>query len=88
MFPIDKKKTAMIILAKMGKDGKSEYQEKKNEESMDDDYSEYKACAEDFMQAISDKSVEKMAEVLKAFHEIVKHEDVEQDLEMEEEKED
>ena len=88
MFPIDKKKTAMIILSKMGKDGKSEYQEKKNEESMDEDAAEYKACAEEMMQAIQDKSIDKMMEVLKAFHEIIKHEDKEQDLEMEEEKED
>lgn len=88
MFPIDKKKTAMVILAKMGKDGKSDYQEAKNKETADEDVAEYKACAEDMMQAISDKSVEKLMEVLKAFHEIIKHEDVEQDLEMEEEKED
>lgn len=87
MFPIDKKKTAMIILAKMGKDGKSEHQEAKNEESMDEDVAEYKAVAEDMMQAIQDKSVDKMIEVLKAFHEIIKHEDEEQDLEMKEEEE-
>lgn len=85
MFPIDKKKTAMIILAKMGKDGKSEHQEVKNEEGMDEDVAEYKAVAEDMLQAISDKSVDKLAEVLKAFHEIIKHEDIEQDLEAEEE---
>lgn len=85
MFPIDKKKTAMLILAKMGKDGKSENQEVKNEESMDDDVAEYKAVAEDMLQAINDKSVDKLMEVMKAFHEIIKHEDVEQDYESEEE---
>lgn len=86
MFPIDKKKTAMLILAKMGKDGKSENMEVKNENG-DDEASEYKACAEDMMQAVQDKSVEKMMEVLKAFHEIIKNKDVEQDMEMEEEEE-
>jgi hypothetical protein len=85
MFPIDKKKTAMVILAKMGKDGKSENMEVKNEESMDDDVAEYKAVAEDMLQAINDKSVDKLMEVMKAFHEIIKHEDVEQDYESEEE---
>lgn len=85
MFPIDKKKTAMVILAKMGKDGKSENMEVKNEESMDDDVAEYKAVAEDMLQAINDKSVDKLAEVFKAYHEIIKHEDVEQDYESEEE---
>ena len=88
MFPIDKKKTAMLILAKMGKDGKSENMEVKNESGDDEDVAEYKAIAEDMMQAVQDKSVDKMMEVLKAFHEIIKHEDVEQDMEMEEEKED
>lgn len=86
MFPIDKKKTAMLILAKMGKDGKSENMEVKNENG-EDESSEYKACAEDMMQAVQDKSVEKMMEVLKAFHEIIKNKDVEQDMEMEEEEE-
>ena len=85
MFPIDKKKTAMLILAKMGKDGKSENMEVKNEESMDEDVAEYKAVAEDMMQAIQDKSVDKLMEVMKAFHEIIKHEDVEQDYESKEE---
>lgn len=85
MFPIDKKKTAMVILAKMGKDGKSENMEVKNEESMDDDVAEYKAVAEDMLQAINDKSVDKLAEVFKAYHTIIKHEDVEQDYESEEE---
>lgn len=87
MFPIDKKKTAMLILAKMGKDGKSENQEVKNEESMDEDVAEYKAVAEDMLQAINDKSVDKLMEVMKAFHEIIKHEDIEQDMAESEEEE-
>ena len=87
MFPIDKKKTAMIILAKMGKDGKSENMEVKSEKSEDEGSAEYKAIAEDMMQAISDKSVDKMVEVLKAFHECIKYHDVEQDEEMEKEEE-
>lgn len=79
MFPIDKKKTAMIILSKMNDSGKEKSQEVENEESMSEDYAEYHAIAEDMLQAISDKSVIDLAKVLEAFHEIIKHEDMEQD---------
>lgn len=79
MFPIDKKKTAMLILTKMGKDGESKSQEVENEESIGEDHAEYHAIAEEMLQAISDKSMIDLAKVLQSFHEIIKHEDKEQD---------
>jgi len=77
MFPIDKKKTAMIILSKMGKD-----QEVKDESETDDSLEMYKAFAEDLMQSINDKSVQGVAQVLKSFHELMEEKDEEQDAEM------
>jgi len=70
MFPIDKKKTAMVILSKMGKD-----QEVKEEESSDESIEMYKAFAEDIMQAVSDKSIMDLASVLKSFHEMIEEQD-------------
>jgi len=76
MFPIDKKKTAMVILSKMGKD-----QEVKEEESSDESIEMYKAFAEDLMQAVSDKSVMGVAQVLKDFHELMEEMDEGEDAE-------
>jgi len=73
MFPIDKKKAAMVIISKMGK-----HQEVKNEESMesgDDSMATYQAFAQDIMQAINDKSVIDLANVLKSFHEMIEEMD-------------
>ena len=74
MFPIDNKKKAMIILSKMGKE-----QEIKPEESMEDGVEMYRAFAQDIMQAISDKSVESLASVLKDFHEMIEEKDEAED---------
>lgn len=76
MFPIDKKKTAMIILSKMGKD-----QEVKQESESDESLDMYKAFAEDLMQAINDKSVQGVAEVFKSFHELMEEMDEGEDAE-------
>jgi hypothetical protein len=72
MFPIDKKKTAMLIISKMGKE-----QEVKDESeiSSDDSSATYKAFAEDMLQAISDKSVVDLSNVLKSFHEMIEEQD-------------
>ena len=70
MFPIDKKKSAMIILSKMGKE-----QEVKEEESSDESLDTYKAFAEDIMQAVNDKSVVDLASILKSFHEMIEGQD-------------
>jgi hypothetical protein len=72
MFPIDKKKTAMLIISKMGKE-----QEVKDEESMesDDNIETYKAFAQDIMQAMNDKSIIDLAKVLKSFHEMIEEKD-------------
>jgi hypothetical protein len=74
MFPIDKKKTAMVILSKMGKD-----QEVKEEESSDESMAMYEAFAEDIMQAVNDKSVMSLAAVLKSFHEMIEEQDEAED---------
>lgn len=76
MFPIDKKKAAMVILSKMGKD-----QEVKDESDMDDSMATYSAFAQDIMQAITDKSVSDLSNVLKSFHEMIEGQDEAQDAE-------
>lgn len=70
MFPIDKKKTAMVILSKMGKN-----QEVKEESDMDESMATYEAFAQDIMQAITDKSVSDLSNVLKSFHEMIEEKD-------------
>jgi len=76
MFPIDKKKTAMVILSKMGKD-----QEVKEESDMDDSMATYTAFAQDIMQAITDKSVSDLSNVLKSFHGMIAEQDEAEDKE-------
>jgi hypothetical protein len=76
MFPIDKKKAATIIISKMGKEV-----EAKDEESNDDSIEMYKSFAHDLLQAISDKSVVSIAQVLKDFHEMVEELDESEDIE-------
>jgi hypothetical protein len=75
IFP-DKKKVASIILSRMGKDGvPKESKLPDGSGSMD----EYSAFAEDMLDAFKSESVERLAKILKSFHEMIKEEDVEQD---------
>lgn len=76
MFPIDKKKAALVIISKMGKE-----MEAKEEESNDESIEMYKSFAHDLMQAVSDKSIIGVAQVLKDFHEMIEEIDEAEDME-------
>lgn len=76
MHMFDKKKAVTVILSKMRPDG-STSEVNKSEES--GEQNEYTACAEDILEGIESKSINKLAAALKAFHELVKSEDLEQD---------
>lgn len=76
MFPIDKKKAALVIISKMGKE-----MEAKEEESNDEDIAMYKSFAHDLMQAVNDKSIIGVAQVLKDFHEMMEEMDEAEDVE-------
>lgn len=66
-----------MILSRMDKDGKTSEMEVKPEEG---EFTEYHAFAESIMSAIKDSSVADLAKALEEFHEMIKEEDVEQDL--------
>lgn len=72
----NKKKDQISILTKMHPDG-STSEMKKAEEG--NEHNEYTSCAEDIISAVQSGSIQKMASALKAFHELVKEEDLEQD---------
>lgn len=74
----DKKKSVSVILSKLGKDGRTSESEVAHESG---EHNEYTAFAEDMIAAFKDGSVQKLASCLEAFHEMVKEEDEEQDLE-------
>lgn len=76
MFLHDRKKAVSVILSKMGKDGSTSEVHVASEGGGHDEYS---AFAEDMLAAFEDKSVQKLASCLKAFHEMIMEEDEEQD---------
>jgi hypothetical protein len=76
IFP-DKKKAVNIILSKRRPDGSHSETEVATES--DSDHDVYTACAEDMMAAMRSDSVKYLAQALKAFHDLVKEEDIEQD---------
>jgi hypothetical protein len=67
MIITDKKKTASLILSKMGTNGSEKSQSIKPEEEMNDSDGALKAIAEDMLQAFSDKSAHDLMESMKAF---------------------
>lgn len=72
----DKKKSVSVILSKMGKDGRTSESSVAHESGEHDEYSSY---AEDMIAALESKSVQKLAACLKSFHQMIMHEDAEQD---------
>ena len=74
----NKKKDQISILTKMKPDG-STSEMKKSEEG--GEHNEYTACAEVILAALESKSIQGLASALRAFHDLVKEEDLEQDAE-------
>ena len=74
----DKKKSISVILSRMGKDGRASESEVAHESG---EHNEYTAMAEDMIDAMKNGSVQNLASCLKAFHEMIEAEDLEQDAE-------
>lgn len=74
----DKKKATSVILSKLGKDGRQDEAEVAPEEGEHDEYS---SLAEDLMLGVKSGSVQKIASVLRALHEMIEEADEVQDQE-------
>jgi len=72
----DKKRAASVILSKMDKDGRSKEMHVAPESG---EHNEYTSFAEDLLSAVKENSVQRVASVLKNYHEMIKEEDEEED---------
>lgn len=73
----DKRKAISVIMSKIGKDGRPQETEVASESGPMD---EYTALAEDLLAAVASKSKQKVASVLRSYHDMIKGEDEEQDM--------
>jgi hypothetical protein len=74
----DKKKSVSVILSKLGKDGQNHESEVAHEGG---DHDEYTSLAEDIISATKEGSVQRLAQCLKSFHEMIEEADEAQDQE-------
>lgn len=73
----DKNRNIGLIVSTMKPDGS---QTEVNISPSNGDYDEYTSFAEDILSSIKDGSVKKLSNCLRKFHEMIKDEDMEQDM--------
>lgn len=73
----NKKKAVSVILSRMGEDGRQRETQVAHGSREPDEYS---SLADSLMEAFKEGSRERLANVLKSFHAMIKDEDLDQDM--------